>query len=127
MSVARRVLTHRGVALPAWPPWRLWSAPEPLVWAAIVAGFLLLVPSLGAKLVAANGLIALGAVYLLQGVAITAYYFSRWRVPGVVQALSYALIFLQQFVGLAVALLGFFDTWFDFRRMKNKADAPLPS
>lgn len=127
LYLSRKILVRRGVALPPWPPWVLWSAPEYMVWAVIAAGFLMLVSSFGAKVVGANVVIALGAVYLLQGLAITAYYFSRWRVPNLVQAFGYTLIFLQQFVSLAVALMGFFDTWFDFRRMKKKADVPSPS
>ncbi|MGQ9669285.1 MAG: DUF2232 domain-containing protein [Desulfosoma sp.] len=126
LSVARRMLLLRGIPMPPWPEWFLWSAPEGLVWAVIAAGFLLLVSSFSLKVLGANVVIALGAVYLLQGVAIAAYYFRRWRVPRLVQALSYTLIFFQQFVGLAVALMGFFDTWIDFRRLKKKADF-LPS
>ncbi|ROQ90987.1 DUF2232 domain-containing protein [Desulfosoma caldarium] len=122
LSVARRMLLLRGVLMPHWPAWSLWSAPEGLVWAPIAAGFLLLVSSFSLKLLGANVLIALGAVYLLQGVAITAFYFQKWHVPRLLQAFSYALIFFQQFVGLAVALMGFFDTWIDFRRLKKKAD-----
>ncbi len=127
LLLSRKLLMLRGIALPPWLPWALWNAPDHLVWGVIAAGFLVLTPSFGAKVVGANVLIALGAVYLLQGVAVTAYYFNRWRVPNLVQAFGYALIFLQQFVSLAVALMGFFDTWFDFRRMKNKADVPSAS
>ncbi len=127
LSVTRRILYLRGVPMPPWPAWFLWSAPEPLVWAVIAAGFLMLASPWNAKVVGANVVIAVGAVYFLQGVAITAYYFSRWKVPSFVQAFGYALIFFQQFVGLAVALMGFFDTWFDFRRLKKKADVPSPS
>lgn len=127
LYLSRKVLVRRSVPLPPWPSWALWSAPDYLVWAVIAAGFLMLASSFGAKVVGANMVVALGAVYLLQGLAITAYYFSRWRVPNLVQAFSYTLIFLQQFVSLAVALMGFFDTWFDFRRMKKKADVPSPS
>lgn len=126
LFLGSKALHRRGFPLPSWPSWQLWSAPEPLVWGVIAAGFLLLVPPFWAKVAGANGLIALGTVYLLQGVAITAYYFGRWRVPKLVQSLSYALIFLQQLVSLAVALMGFFDTWFDFRGLKKKADAPSP-
>uniref|UniRef100_A0A832EAE1 DUF2232 domain-containing protein n=1 Tax=Desulfacinum infernum TaxID=35837 RepID=A0A832EAE1_9BACT len=127
LYLSRKVLVRRGVPLPPWAPWVLWSAPEHLVWAVIAAGFLMLVSSVGAKIIGANVVIALGAVYLLQGLAITAYYFGRWRLPSLVQAFGYTLIFLQQFVSLAVALMGFFDTWFDFRRLKKKADVPSAS
>jgi hypothetical protein len=40
------------------------------------------------------------------------------------RGLSYALIALEQFLILAVAGLGLFDLWVDFRRLKKKDLTP---
>ncbi|SMC26550.1 Uncharacterized conserved protein YybS, DUF2232 family [Desulfacinum hydrothermale DSM 13146] len=125
LYLATRLLRRQRVALPPWPQWRRWSAPEVLVWGVIAAGFLTLVPSTGARILGLNLLFALGAVYLLHGVAILAFYMAKWNVPGLLRGVIYGVVFLQQFVSLGVVMLGLFDTWFDFRRLKPKAD-PTP-
>jgi len=125
LYLATRFLIRRRVPLPPWPDWRRWSAPEFLVWGVIAAGFLTILPPVSAKIVGLNLLFALGAVYLLHGVAILAFYLAKWKVPALLRGVIFGLVFLQQFVSLGVVVLGLFDTWFDFRRLNKKAD-PTP-
>ena len=115
--VARRFCGVRGLPLPEWPQWSHWKAPELLVWPTIVAGTLLLLPSMGIGLIAANLLLGLSAVYLLQGLAIAVFYLHHWHVPRLLRAIIYALLLLQQFATLLLILLGLFDMWFNFRRL----------
>ena len=121
LLVAKRFCTVRGLPLPAWDPWVQWRAPEMLVWAVIVSGFALLLPIQHLKLVAMNVLVVLGTIYLLQGLAIITFYFERWRLPRILRAIFYGFLVLQQFASLGAVLLGFFDMWFDFRRLTKKA------
>jgi len=125
--VARRFCVVRGLPLPEWPPWSHWKAPEPLVWPVIAAGSLLLLPSKGIVLVAANLLLGLSAIYLFQGLAIAVFYLHRWNVPRLFRAIIYALLLLQQFATLLLMILGLFDIWFNFRRLPPSGIHPKAS
>ncbi len=124
LYVASRFLSSRNHPLPAWIPWRFWSTPDVLVWVVIGAGFLTLMPVPFAKILGLNLLFASASVYLLHGLAIVAFFMARWNVPGLFRGVIYGLIFLQQFLSLAVAVAGLFDTWFDFRRLNARPASP---
>jgi uncharacterized protein YybS (DUF2232 family) len=94
-----------------------WKAPEPLVWGVIAAGVLMLVPNFPARIVGLNGLLVYMVVYFFQGIAIVAFYFRKKQVPRVARLLFYGIIGVQQVVMLAVIGVGFFDTWFNFRKL----------
>jgi uncharacterized protein YybS (DUF2232 family) len=114
-----RLLRHRGVPVPDYGPLNRWKAPEPLVWAVIASGVMLMIPGTGAKLVGLNGLIVLMVVYFFQGLAIVAYFFQKKQIPTFARAVLYGLIAIQQVVTLAVIGVGFFDTWFNFRKLEK--------
>lgn len=117
LLVAKRYCQVRQLPLPSWGSWLRWKTPEMLVWAVIACGFALLVPYQPLKLVALNVLLVLGTVYLFQGLAIITFYFERWKLPKILRAIFYGFLLLQQFASLGAMLLGFFDVWFDFRRL----------
>ena len=117
------LLRRRGLPVPDYGPLDHWKAPEMLVWPVIACGILLLVPSLVAKTVGLNGLVILMVVYFFQGMAIIAYFFGKKRIPRIARIVLYALIALQQIVMLGVIGVGFFDTWFNFRKI-GKPPAP---
>lgn len=89
--------------------------PEQLVWLLIVAGFAMLIEQSLVHLAALNVLIVLGALYLMQGCAVISYFFSTYKVPLLVRVFLILLLLLQPFMALAVAVLGIFDLWGDFR------------
>lgn len=126
LLAARAILAARGLPSPAWGPLDRWKAPDALVWAVVASGGLLLVPSLPAKGVGLNGVLVLGVVYFFQGIAVVAHTFRRKGVPRPVRAMIYALIGLQQLAALGVALLGLFDTWFDFRKLGRNPASTAP-
>lgn len=123
LLAVRPFLKRLGATPPDYGRLDRWRAPEPLVWAVIGAGALLLIPDFTAKIAGLNGLIALAVVYFFQGIAIVAFFLERKRVPPVARGVAYALIFFQQLVLAAVIAAGFFDTWFNFRKLQT----PLPS
>jgi uncharacterized protein YybS (DUF2232 family) len=98
----------------------LWKAPEFIVWFVIAGGLILLLPVGDLKLAALNLLIVTGTVCFLQGLAIVAFYLERWKLPFYAKGFVYAVLFLQQFVSIATAVLGLFDVWFDFRKLGKK-------
>lgn len=119
----RFCLAHR-VPLPQWPPLDRWRAPDVLVWPLIAGGFLLLTPSTELSLVGGNVIILCGIIYLLQGLAIVVYYCEIWRLPKVLRGLLYAMLMLQQFATLLLAVVGLFDTWLNFRRLPGPETPP---
>jgi len=96
-----------------------WEAPEWLVWVAIGSGFFLLLPTSFFRFLGLNGLIIIMLVYFFQGIAILAFYFEKKRFPKLVRTIVYSFIALQQFLLIIVIMVGFFDLWIDFRRMKK--------
>lgn len=121
LLLAKRFCEVRHIPLPPWGRWIRWKASEPLVWIVIATGFSLLVPVQPVKIVALNILIVLGTIYLFQGLAIISFYFERWKLPKILRAVFYGFLLLQQFASLGAVLLGFFDVWFDFRRLSKES------
>jgi uncharacterized protein YybS (DUF2232 family) len=119
LLASRRLCLRQGLPFPDYGPLDRWKAPEPMVWGVIGAGVLLLVPSLGAKLLGLNGLIVFMVVYFFQGMAIVAYFFQKKKIPRIARVVLYGLIAIQQVVMLAVIGVGFFDTWFNFRKLEK--------
>jgi uncharacterized protein YybS (DUF2232 family) len=95
-----------------------WSAPDPLIWVVIALGCMSLIPNEWAKVIGYNGLLFLASVYLLQGVAIMAFWFDAKKVPHFMRTLIYMLVLV--FFMFTVVGIGFFDFWFDFRKLKKK-------
>jgi len=77
----------------------------------------LFLPNAAVKIIGLNGLLILMSVYFFQGIAIVSFYFNKKQFPRVVRIFLYTLIAIQQLVLLAVIGLGFFDMWFNFRKL----------
>jgi uncharacterized protein YybS (DUF2232 family) len=108
---------------------RLWRAPDLLIWALILAGFGMFVPTYPVAIAARNLFVILLGCYFCQGLAIVSYYLDRFRLPRVIQIASYMLIAVQHVVAAMVLALGVFDLWGNFRRLgaDGPADIPLNS
>ena len=100
-----------------------WSLPFSFVWGVIVLLALLLANSFFLKTnlllgLAGNGLIVAAFLYYLQGVAVVAAFFEKKNVRPPFRIMGYAfLILFFQILGFVVVALGFFDPWFDFRKL----------
>jgi len=119
LLVSRWLCQRRSLPFPDYGPLDRWKAPEPMVWGVITSGVLLLVPSVGVKLLGLNGLIVFMVIYFFQGMAIVAYFFQKKQIPLFARVVLYGLIAIQQLVMLAVIGVGFFDTWFNFRKLQK--------
>ncbi len=93
--------------------------PEQLVWVVIVAGFAMLANFPDVTRVALNVLIVALFMYSIQRLAIIAHFFVRFAVPTFVRTIIYLLLFLQPYLAIAVAALGIFDIWGNFRAPKH--------
>ena len=122
--VAGRYCRTHNVAMPDWPEWSRWKAPERLVWVVIGAGFVLLASDSTMRIFCLNLLIVLSTIYLFQGLAIVSFYVEKWKIPRFLRVLIYGFLLLQQFATLGAVLMGFFDMWLDFRRISPKPPGP---
>ena len=115
--LAKPVLNRRALFYPNYGPLNLWKAPEYLVWGVIGCGSALFLPMSVINIIGLNGLLILMTIYFFQGIAIVSFYFDKKRFPRIVRIFLYTLIALQQLILLIVIGLGFFDMWFNFRRL----------
>jgi uncharacterized protein YybS (DUF2232 family) len=118
--LAKPVLMRRSLFYPDFGPLNLWQAPEYLVWGVIGCGLALFLPNEAIKIIGLNGLLILMSVYFFQGIAIVSFYFNKKKFPRMIRIFLYTLVAVQQLVLLAVIGLGFFDMWFNFRKLAKQ-------
>ena len=123
LLAARRLCRLHQVPLPSWEEWSQWKAPDFLVWIVIASGLVLLLPFGFLKIAGLNAIMVFGVIYLFQGLAIVGFYFERWKLPRIFRAFLYGVILVQQFFTLGAMLMGLFDLWVDFRRLKQSPTA----
>jgi uncharacterized protein YybS (DUF2232 family) len=58
-------------------------------------------------------------IYFFQGIAVVSFYFKKKQFPKALRAILYGLMAMQQLLLLVVVAMGFFDMWFDFRRLRK--------
>jgi uncharacterized protein YybS (DUF2232 family) len=119
LLLARFLFQSKRLFYPDFGRLNQWKAPEPLVWAVIASGILLLVGNSGITMIGINSLIILMMIYFFQGIAIVSFYLEKKQFPRLLRIMLYGLIAMQQLVLLLVVALGFFDTWIDFRRERK--------
>lgn len=112
--------TTRLPAMPAIGDFKSFKNPDQLVWALIVAGFALLLNNHQVSTAALNLLVVIVSLYFVQGTAIIAQFFTRYTVPKFVRVIFYIFLALQPYLVVAVAALGIFDIWGDFRTPKKQ-------
>lgn len=96
-----------------------WKAPEEMVWVFIAAGFAFFLLSGTASAVALNVLLLSGAVYLFQGVAVIHHFLRKAKIPAVLMAIGYFLLFSQPPLLVAASALGLAEVWAGFRETKE--------
>lgn len=94
--------------------------PDAAVWSIVVAGAAFFVDGYflhtgTIKTAALNALIAFGALYFFQGLAVVVYFLQGIRAP-LLKTLAYvAIIFFFQTIGMLIVAIGVADVWADFR------------
>ena len=99
---------------------RKFRNPDHLIWFVIVAGFALLLNNSAITTAALNVLVVTLSLYFLQGLAIILFLFDRFAVHRFVRVTFYILMALQPYLAVAVAALGIFDLWGNFRVPKQQ-------
>ncbi|NOY69865.1 MAG: DUF2232 domain-containing protein [Deltaproteobacteria bacterium] len=126
LLAAREVFRRAGWPFAGQWPLNLWKAPEALVWGVIASLLILFMPVSSLRFIAANGMIILMAIYLLQGFAIVSFYFNLKNVPTFLRMTVYVIIGVQQLFLICIIGLGFFDIWINFRKLGVSKDPQTP-
>jgi uncharacterized protein YybS (DUF2232 family) len=120
MSVLFRLAAKALPQLPRPESYLSFRNPDALVWILIAAGFSMLVPQPDLKRVALNILVVVGFIYFMQGLAVVLAFFQRMSVPSLARIIFWLVLAFQPYLVLAIAFLGVFDIWGDFRTPKQK-------
>ncbi len=115
--IIRNMLLKKGVTLKSIEHLNRYRVPDFTVWAVILTGLALMVPSEPVKIFAINCMIVLMLVYFFQGIAVVSFFFQKKKTPMVLKVFCYCLIALQLYVLILVIGLGFFDNWINFRKL----------
>lgn len=107
-----------------------WRLPFVCIWALIATAFLLLLDIYFLhielfKILALNAFLVFGLMYFFQGLSILVFFSQRWLVSPLIKTIFYILFFIFfQPIGILLLAFGFFDSWFDFRKLAPKAARP---
>ncbi|MDH3393597.1 MAG: YybS family protein [Desulfobulbaceae bacterium] len=116
-------LINRSLPLRAtWPPFSEWRLPEPLIWVVIISGIATILPVAETNTIGLNVLLASGALYFFQGIAVLAKLFAKWSVPRPMQAFLFAIAILQGAGFVVLAALGVADIWVNFGAPRSDKD-----
>ncbi len=118
--LGRHVLRWAGLEYPLFSDADRWQAPEIMIWGLIAAGFSLFLRLDVIRLLAMNGLIVMMTVYLFQGISILIFFLNKHNAPTWMRGIIWFLLLFQQIFLLAVAMVGVFDQWVDFRKIRKK-------
>jgi len=118
-----KLLRKPGIILPGFLALTEWKAPNWLVWIFIAGGGLSFVPHALVSYFGINLFLVACFIYLLQGLAIVSFFFQSKNIPIFFRGLFYFLIAIQQILMIAIAAVGFFDIWIDFRKYFRKDQA----
>ena len=120
LMLAKPLLKTKNLFYPDFGQLNLWKTPEYVVWIAIACGILILIPDKAVRLIGINGILILMTIYFFQGMAIVSFYFAKKQFPRLLRFFLYSLIAIWQVILLIVVILGFFDIWFNFRKIQIK-------
>lgn len=121
--IAKAILKKLGQYIADFPPFKEYALPDFMLW--IYGVSLLLVtfynstPEHPLYLIGTNLQVISSLAYLVQGVAITYYFIEKKGWPKFLKSILVLLLFSSQFLVQLVVLTGAFDTFFDYRRLKQ--------
>jgi hypothetical protein len=98
---------------------RRWRVPGRLHWALLLCVGGVLVDVAAVRAAAANGVVGLGFLYLLQGFGLLSHLLARGRVPVVLRTILYGILIISFQVYPLVALVGLAEGFFDMRRLRR--------
>lgn len=103
-----------------------WSLPFPFVGVFVALAVLVLAGNGPLRIIALNAMLPLGTLYALQGMAVIGHLLDRWSISIFIRFLVLVFFALQFPLVMMVgtALIGLFDTWFEFRHRFPLPEGP---
>ncbi|MFH1217489.1 MAG: DUF2232 domain-containing protein [Pseudomonadota bacterium] len=120
MLLGDMLIKKKNIQLSHWPPYGQWKLPDQMVWAVIIFGIGLMLPIPALNKICLNGVLISGILYFFQGLAVLSNLFNRWAVPWAFRLFVYALILVQAYGIIFLAIAGLIDVWFDLRKSRNE-------
>jgi len=105
-----------------WPNYKFWLLPDRLIWFLILLGILVLSPRQPLWILSLNCIIILAIIYCFQGLSIAVFFMDKLNVPLLLRSFIYVMIVFQSLGTLLLLIFGIADTWFDFRKLRIKAE-----
>lgn len=121
--IGNKLLHKQSIVLPKLSVLSEWRTPNWLVWIFIAGGGLCFLPQTSISFLGINIFLVASFIYLLQGFAIVSFFFQSKDISIFFRWLFYFLIAIQQILMIAIATVGFFDIWIDFRKYFRKDQA----
>lgn len=119
LVIGNLLLKRYNQSLVHWGDYRQWRLAEQLVWLGIGAGLLLLLPVRALNTIGLNAVMALGALYFFQGLAVLTNFLTRWSIPQLLKIIIYVMVLIQVYGILLLTIIGVADTWADFRKTRT--------
>lgn len=126
LLAARPIFQKTALPFPDYGDLTRWRASEKIVWFVILAGFLVLMADGLFKVIGLNALLLLAPIYLLNGLAVTAFFQTRLKVPRLFGYFFYLALFAIPHAMIGIIAVGLIDVWIDFRKRSEQQDAPTP-
>lgn len=100
----------------------LWHSQERFGWVALLSLVLFLVGGKLFEIVSKNAALVFGFWYTVVGFSISEYFFGKSKVNMWIKILFYVFVLVTQILSFVLlSLLGFFDSWLDFRKLGKKS------
>ena len=80
-------------------------------------------PSEVAHIIGLNIIVVMCALYFLQGISVTLFFFKKWNLHILVKTAIYGIILFQPLFWILTAVFGLADIWVDFRKIRGKSGA----
>jgi uncharacterized protein YybS (DUF2232 family) len=111
------LLKKKNQSLAPWQDFKEWQLPDNLVWGMILGTGALFFLNGPLNTIGLNIVIALGALYFLQGLAVLVSLLHKWSVPQLLRLLIYGFFVMQTFGIVLLSIIGLAEVWTDFRRL----------
>lgn len=117
---SRKILLRLGIIVPDSSPYTRLSFPDRWVWGSIAGGLLWAFGDNSWNIIGMNLSIFFITVYGVQGVAILFFFINKSHLSRLAKWILLFLFMVQPLLVMLVSGVGVFDTWFDFRKIKQK-------
>lgn len=104
-----------------WGRYQSWRLPDQLVWLPITAGTILFLRIESLQVLALWTLLVAAQLYGFQGLAVSLYFFERWRLPTLVRILAAFFLIIQGYGLMLLSFLGLSDVWLDWRNRPGRS------